>query len=614
MINIDIFDGGRIVTYGNAVADSVLFEKIHFNFPAEWDGFAKTAVFTNGETKISVVLNENGKLCTGENECCIPHEVIKAPAFTVSVFGVSGDKRATTQIAQVSVKPSGYGEGATPAEPTPTEYEQLVAIANSAEQLAQSVRSDADSGAFKGDKGDKGDNGDKGDAFTYSDFTAEQLAALKGEKGDKGEQGNKGDKGDTGAVGAKGDKGDKGDPGKDAVTDRAYSPTSENAQSGKAVAEALKAERTYANNSFSGVLRGSASGEAVRLTDVSPLEHTLTVKLKSKNLLPFPYFHSSMLQAGITYTVNSDGTITANGTATGRSEFVLSANKSDWASGNYVLSGCPSGGSTDTYSLQTINGFSDTGSGLQKNDTAEFARISIIIKKGTTVSNLVFKPQLELGTTPTAYTPYISDLTSVNVTRYGKNLTTPQQVYKGALEYSEEIFENKNCVRFTSAITIKNSPNAFKPKTQYTVSFDVKTVLRSGQTTSGADAVFCFFYDDDTLSTIYNTYTQPDWEHKVFTSTVDKTVVAVGLTSREYRSYSYVDINSFQLEESSTVTLCEPYQAQKYIPSADGTVSGVKSLYPITTLMTDTAGVAVNAEYNKDINKVISELYALVNG
>ena len=581
LINIDIFDGGRIVTYGTAVADSVLFEKIHFNFTAEWDGFAKTAVFTNGETKISVVLNENGKLCTGENECCIPHEVIKAPAFTVSVFGVSGDKRATTQIAQVSVKPSGYGEGATPAEPTPTEYEQLVAIANSAEQLAQSVRSDADSGAFKGDKG---------------------------------EQGNKGDKGDTGAVGAKGDKGDKGDPGKDAVTDRAYSPTSENAQSGKAVAEALKAERTYANNSFSGALHGSASGEAVRLTDVSPLEHTLTVKLKSKNLLPFPYFHSSMLQAGITYTVNSDGTITANGTATGRSEFVLSANKSDWASGNYVLSGCPSGGSADTYSLQTINGFSDTGSGLQKNDTAEFARISIIIKKGTTVSNLVFKPQLELGTTPTAYTPYISDLTSVNVTRYGKNLTTPQQVYKGALEYSEEIFENKNCVRFTSAITIKNSPNAFKPKTQYTVSFDVKTVLRSGQTTSGADAVFCFFYDDDTLSTIYNTYTQPDWEHKVFTSTVDKTVVAVGLTSREYRSYSYVDINSFQLEESSTVTLCEPYQAQKYIPSADGTVSGVKSLYPITTLMTDTAGVAVNAEYNKDINKVISELYALVNG
>ena len=308
LINIDIFDGGRIVTYGNAVADSVLFEKIHFNFPAEWDGFAKTAVFTNGETKISVVLNENGKLCTGENECCIPHEVIKAPAFTVSVFGVSGDKRATTQIAQVSVKPSGYGEGATPAEPTPTEYEQLVAIANSAEQLAQSVRSDADSGAFKGDKG---------------------------------EQGNKGDKGDTGAVGAKGDKGDKGDPGKDAVTDRAYSPTSENAQSGKAVAEALKAERTYANNSFSGALYGSASGEAVRLTDVSPIEHEIKIKLTAesnhsdfsgvtlkrygKNLLPYPYKNTNIDYTfnGINYKVKSDGTVVLNGTANEQSYLYL---------------------------------------------------------------------------------------------------------------------------------------------------------------------------------------------------------------------------------------------------------------------------------------------------
>ena len=42
LINIDIFDGGRIVTYGTAVADSVLFEKIHFNFPAEWDGYSQT--------------------------------------------------------------------------------------------------------------------------------------------------------------------------------------------------------------------------------------------------------------------------------------------------------------------------------------------------------------------------------------------------------------------------------------------------------------------------------------------------------------------------------------------------------------------------------------------
>lgn len=420
LINIDIFDGGRIVTYGTAVADSVLFEKIHFNFPAEWDGFAKTAVFTNGETKISVVLNENGKLCTGENECCIPHEVIKAPAFTVSVFGVSGDKRATTQIAQVSVKPSGYGEGATPAEPTPTEYEQLVAIANSAEQLAQSVRSDADSGAFKGDKG---------------------------------EQGNKGDKGDTGAVGAKGDKGDKGDPGKDAVTDRAYSPTSENAQSGKAVAEALKAERTYANNSFSGALRGSASGEAVRLTDVSPIEHEIKIKLTAesnhsdfsgvtlkrygKNLLPYPYKNTNIDYTfnGINYKVKSDGTVVLNGTANEQSYFILAGlvlNK-----GVYYLSGCPSGGQGSTYSIYfQYDNFSyykaDYGSGVKIDiNEKKNCAVAITIGKNTAVSNLIFKPMLEVGSkltdfeerrTAVAYTPAV-DGTVTGVTSISPDMT-----------------------------------------------------------------------------------------------------------------------------------------------------------------------------------------------
>ena len=414
LINIDIFDGGRIVTYGTAVADSVLFEKIHFNFPAEWDGFAKTAVFTNGETKISVVLNENGKLCTGENECCIPHEVIKAPAFTVSVFGVSGDKRATTQIAQVSVKPSGYGEGATPAEPTPTEYEQLVAIANSAEQLAQSVRSDADSGAFKGDKGDKGD---------------------------------------TGAVGAKGDKGDKGDPGKDAVTDRAYSPTSENAQSGKAVAEALKAERTYANNSFSGALRGSASGEAVRLTDVSPIEHEIKIKLTAesnhsdfssvtlkrygKNLLPYPYKNTNIDYTfnGINYKVKSDGTVVLNGTANEQSYFILAGlvlNK-----GVYYLSGCPSGGQGSTYSIYfQYDNFSyykaDYGSGVKIDiNEKKNCAVAITIGKNTAVSNLIFKPMLEVGSkltdfeerrTAVAYTPAV-DGTVTGVTSISPDMT-----------------------------------------------------------------------------------------------------------------------------------------------------------------------------------------------
>ncbi len=84
----------------------------------------------------------------------------------------------------------------------------------------------------------------------------------KGERGIKGEQGAKGDKGDIGpqgekgpqgAKGDKGDKGEKGVDGKDAVTDQVYSPESTNAQSGKAVAEALDKvklhKETFSNGS-----------------------------------------------------------------------------------------------------------------------------------------------------------------------------------------------------------------------------------------------------------------------------------------------------------------------------------------------------------------------------
>jgi hypothetical protein len=41
---------------------------------------------------------------------------------------------------------------------------------------------------------------------------------------------------------------------------------------------------------------------------------------------------------------------------------------------------------------------------------------------------------------------------------------------------------------------------------------------------------------------------------------------------------------------------------------ADGTVEGVVSIYPNTTLLTDTTGVLVKAEYNRDLNKAFAEL------
>ena len=161
-------------------------------------------------------------------------------------------------------------------------------------------------------------DGKQGKAFTYDDFTQAQLAALRGEKGDKG------DKGDQGVKGDKGDKGDKGEDGKDAVIDQTYTPTSPNAQSGLATAEAvgvandytdkaIKSSKTYANNTFAPAIKNNVTGEHIAINDVSSIEHNLQIKLLSdtitdfsavnvsrcgKNIFDFEGFANEIIEAG----------------------------------------------------------------------------------------------------------------------------------------------------------------------------------------------------------------------------------------------------------------------------------------------------------------------------
>ena len=67
------------------------------------------------------------------------------------------------------------------------------------------------------------------------------------------------------------------------------------------------------------------------------------------------------------------------------------------------------------------------------------------------------------------------------------------------------------------------------------------------------------------------------------------------------------------LEVGSKLTDFEERRtAVAYTPAVDGTVTGVTSISPDMTFLSDTDGIIINAEYNKDLNKAISELYALV--
>lgn len=64
-----------------------------------------------------------------------------------------------------------------------------------------------------------------------------------------------------------------------------------------------------------------------------------------------------------------------------------------------------------------------------------------------------------------------------------------------------------------------------------------------------------------------------------------------------------------QLEVGEKGTEYEPYKAPINYPIyTTGEVPDVKSLYPSTTLMTDTPGVTIECEYNRDITKVLATI------
>lgn len=139
---------------------------------------------------------------------------------------------------------------------------------------------------------------------------------------------------------------------------------------------------------------------------------------------------------GVNYTKNGDGTYTVNGTANGTSSFVVGSIELT-ANTQYVVSGCPSGGSGSSYNVRirdanyTALGF-DVGNGATITPTeTKTYYYQITVVSGYSVSNLVFKPMICLSTAPDPdyahFAPYsnicpISGRTGLDVTITGKNL------------------------------------------------------------------------------------------------------------------------------------------------------------------------------------------------
>lgn len=181
-----------------------------------------------------------------------------------------------------------------------------------------------------------------------------------------------------------------------------------------------KITKFYASNQGETHLADSDDG---KIMDMVLYGRSEQKQYSGKNLLN-PTLQTTT-QNGVTCTNNGDGTYTVNGTATGAAVFIVYHNFADvyGSASSLKMVGCPSGGSAQKYFLRSYRKggkpeiLDEYGSGISIGSFKESeSNITIIVKSGATVNNLIFKPMLTTDTTATYadFEPYTGGIPSPN--------------------------------------------------------------------------------------------------------------------------------------------------------------------------------------------------------
>jgi len=221
-------------SYGN--------EKIKLTFGEGWDNLTKTITFYMARRpRVDLLIPSN-------NIVDVPREATSEPGkHRIVISGYSGDRlihafEITYEVKNVAARTLLENE-----RPTPSLFQQIVDMMQTAVETAQSVEERANNGEFNGPPGPQGEPGPKGDGFKILDFFDSlfdlEEAITEPQTGDAyavGEEaphdiyvwdsndevwvnigplhGPQGPQGPPGPQGEKGEKGDKGDDGRGIVS------------------------------------------------------------------------------------------------------------------------------------------------------------------------------------------------------------------------------------------------------------------------------------------------------------------------------------------------------------------------------------------------------------
>lgn len=357
--------------------------------------------------------------------------------------------------------------------------------------------------------------------------------------------------------GEKGDKGDKGDM-----------PTLDD------VANAIK---------------GYANGNVVKLDEVSPIEHNVKTKVGGKN-----FFDVSKITVSITQTNEHISEVGDN--------YIIVTTPDGYNSNGYcgtrhtLREICPQLQVGKTYTINATTqsalkcihlssavytwnfGTETTITDAMLNSYVVFYGLSA--KNGQGVGDCrISNIQIEEGEIATDYEPYI-DPTTVTVTVCGKNLW----------KYGD--------IEFT---TSKSCPMYIKKDAIITFTADVVS--------NDTDSNTCRLACRDIDGTFHHLGYLDRKNNSSVTIMLSYAIKDILLYASDATSGSSGDTATFknvQLEIGKTATDFEEYKGKTYTPNADGTCN-VKSVSPFMQIFTDTEGVNIECEYNKDTSKVVMD-------
>lgn len=251
--------------------------------------------------------------------------------------------------------------------------------------------------------------------------------------------------------------------------------TDEQYSTAKAVYTAISEESNYANDNFANAIKGNASGSFIKVDDVSPIEHNLSVKVDKPNVTVsrygknlFPSFDSLVGTKKNEVTLSKvDDYYVLHGTATGSANFTIG--KIHFDAGTYTISANNTATVGSGNALVQIYSYS-----YPKNDsllapdnqidsfktitipTASDYECRIKITKGMDYNNFKIKPQLEVGTVATEHEPYKGVQTAVSNEDgviEGLSSTSPNMILTASDTDNIQLEYNKDTIKHIEDVT-----------------------------------------------------------------------------------------------------------------------------------------------------------------